>query len=193
MRLDSLTDEVLLVRARGGCEPSFTLLYQRHQGRIYRFSLQMSGSESIAEEVTQEVFLALVADLTRYEASRGMLLPYLMGVARHQTYRSLRHEQPFLSLEEGEDSSFEPSVNAHVLEELTGRQTLESLHRAIGSLPPVYREAIILCDLEEMDYAQAAQALGCAIGTVRSRLHRGRALLMEKWQAERPAASLRSK
>ncbi|MCC6363451.1 MAG: RNA polymerase sigma factor [Bryobacterales bacterium] len=193
MGLESLKDEALLQRARKGCEPSFTVLYRRHQGRIYRFALQMCGSAQVAEEVTQEVFVALVAELDRYDSTRGSLLPYLMGVARNQVYRWLRREQPFLPLDsgDGEEASLLPAP-VNLLRELTERETIHSLRRAIEALPPVYREVVLLCDMEEMDYSQAAQALGCAIGTVRSRLHRARALLTEKWRAERrPAASVK--
>ena len=69
------------------------------------------------------------------------------------------------------------------LAELTRNERIESLRRAVLALPPAYREVVVLCDLHERDYAEAAAALGCAIGTVRSRLHRARALLMEKMRA----------
>jgi RNA polymerase sigma-70 factor (ECF subfamily) len=62
---------------------------------------------------------------------------------------------------------------------------LDALRRAVLSLPLRYREAVVLCDLQETPYAEAADALGCAVGTVRSRLHRGRALLAAKMQVER--------
>jgi len=71
------------------------------------------------------------------------------------------------------------------LADLTRKETLEGLRRAVLALPRRYREVVILCDLEELDYADAAVALGCPIGTVRSRLHRARALLLEKLTPER--------
>lgn len=190
MGLESLKDEDLLERARKGCESSFTALYRRHQGGIYRFALQMCGSAQVAEEVTQEVFVALVAELDRYDSTRGPLLPYLMGVARNQVYRWLRREQPFLALDDdiGEASLLPASAN--LLHELARREAIDALRRAIHSLPPVYREVVLLCDIEEMDYSMAARVIGCAVGTVRSRLHRARALLAGKWKAGRhPAAS----
>lgn len=189
MLLDTLNDEALLARARSGCEQSFTHLYRRHQGKVYRFALQLCGNESVAEEVTQEVFMALVAELERYDASRGSLLPYLMGVTRNQTYRWLRRRQPFLPLDPRDGQpAVEVAANGNLLAELTQRETVEALRRAVASLPPAYKEVIHLCELEELDYAQAAQALGCAIGTVRSRLHRARALLLDKLNTERRSA-----
>jgi RNA polymerase sigma-70 factor (ECF subfamily) len=191
--LESLTDENLVARLRNGCSSSFSTLYQRHQGKVYRFALQMSANTSVAEEVTQEVFLSFLSDAAKFDPSRGSLLPYLMGVARNQTYRLLRRERPFLAIEnDSDDPGMELPAPGNVLAEMTQRESLDSLHKAIASLPPAYREVLILCDLEELNYTQAAQALDCAIGTVRSRLHRARTLLMAKWQAEqRNAGSVR--
>jgi RNA polymerase sigma-70 factor, ECF subfamily len=71
------------------------------------------------------------------------------------------------------------------LDDLTQKERIEALRRAVVTLPRRYREVVVLCDLEEVDYADAAAALGCPIGTVRSRLHRARGLLLEKLQQER--------
>lgn len=179
-------DETLLRRARQGCEDSFHTLYCRHQARVYRFALDLSGSENVAEEVVQEVFLALVSEMDRYDSHKGAVLPYLLGVARNQAYRLLRRQQNFLPLatDGDEELVLEDPAAGNVLMELQQREALETMSELIASLPPPYREALVLCDLEELDYAQAAQVLGCPIGTVRSRLHRARTMLYEKWNAE---------
>ena len=67
-----------------------------------------------------------------------------------------------------------------VPEEFASRETVRIVRDAVGELPENYREAIVLCDLEEMTYEEAAQIVGCPVGTIRSRLHRGRAILLEK-------------
>jgi len=77
------------------------------------------------------------------------------------------------------------AVTDNALDDLTHREGIEALRRAIGTLPRRYREVVVLCDLEEVDYADAAGVLGCPIGTVRSRLHRARALLLEKLNQDR--------
>jgi RNA polymerase sigma-70 factor (ECF subfamily) len=74
----------------------------------------------------------------------------------------------------------ELAADADVLDDLTQRETIEMVRRAVLSLPAVYREAVVLCDLQDLNYQDAAAALDCPIGTVRSRLNRGRALLAEK-------------
>jgi RNA polymerase sigma-70 factor (ECF subfamily) len=75
-----------------------------------------------------------------------------------------------------------------VLSDLAHGERIETLRKAVLALPPAYREVVVLCDLHERDYAEAASVLGCAIGTVRSRLHRARALLAEKMRASERCA-----
>ena len=174
------TDDRLLARVRAGDEGAFVTLYRRLQGGIFRFAAQMSGSAEAAEDVTQEVFMALIRDGFGYDPERGTLSGYLYGVARKQVLRHLERERGDYPLPEDEGEGAAIVAEGDVAADLAHRQTIESLRAAVLSLPARYREVVVLCDLEEMDYAGAAEALGCAIGTVRSRLHRGRALLVEK-------------
>jgi len=154
----------------------------------------MCGSDSVAQKLTQEVFLTLLRGLDGYDSARGALLPYLLGVAHNLSCRRLREERPMVSLDAEVDSDSEGGGIAALPQlaspeclrsELENQEALAALRKAIGSLPVVYREVLALCDLEELDYAQAAQALAIPIGTVRSRLHRARALLMERWLSDR--------
>ena len=71
-------------------------------------------------------------------------------------------------------------TNQNPLDDLSRTETIESVRKAVLALPERYREVVVLCDLQEMSYLEAAEVLGCAVGTVRSRLHRARALLIEK-------------
>jgi RNA polymerase sigma-70 factor (ECF subfamily) len=70
------------------------------------------------------------------------------------------------------------------LANLTRAEAVEAVRQAVLALPTHYREVVVMCDLEEMDYAGAASALGCSVGTVRSRLHRARGLLTAKLRAD---------
>src|SRR5258708_20467238 len=81
-----------------GDEQDFAALYQRHQGFVYRFALLMSGSPNIAEEVVQEVFLALIRDAQRYDPTRAPLSTYLCGIARNHVLRLLSRERAFVPL-----------------------------------------------------------------------------------------------
>ncbi len=182
-------DQQLFTRLRSGEEEAFVALYRRKQGAIYRFALQMSGSASVAEDVTQEVFLALLRDECGFDPDRGTVSGYLFGIARKMVLRNLERSRGDVALDGDSEDSFIPelAVKDDPLARLTHREGIEALRRAVVTLPRRYREVVILCDLEEIDYAEAAVALGCPIGTVRSRLHRARALLLEKLHQERGA------
>ena len=181
------TDDELLIRMRHGDEQAFVSLYRRRQGAIYRFAMHMSGSVPTAEDVTQEVFLALIREDCGFDPERGSLSAYLFGIARKLVLRYLERGRPDMPLESHGDETLRPELAAadNPLVDLTRKETLEALRRAVLALPRRYREVVVLCDLEELDYADAAVALGCPIGTVRSRLHRARALLLEKLTPEK--------
>ena len=183
------TDIDLLRQMMDGDEDAFTQLYRRRQASVYRFALQMSGSRTIAEDVTQEVFIVLIRDAARYDSNRGSLSAYLYGIARNHVLRKLEQERPFVQLPDRSD--VEETVpekmiaEGNPLGELTRNESIQELRDLILSMPPRYREVVVLCDLHEMSYVEAATVIGCAVGTVRSRLHRARALLIEKLRAAR--------
>ena len=181
------TDDELLLRIRSGDEGAFLTLYRRRQAALFRFALHMSGSAPAAEDVTQEVFLALLRADCGYDSSRGTLSGYLFGIARKLVLRQLDRGRADVALDlEAEDSAPpQLSVIDDPLLDLTHREGIEALRRAVAALPRRYREVVVLCDLEEVDYADAAVALACPIGTVRSRLHRARGLLLDKLNQER--------
>src|SRR3984957_3147612 len=186
-RMRQETDEELLLRLRHGDEAAFLALYRRRQAALYRFALQMSGSAATAEDITQEVFLTLLRRECGFNPERGTLSGYLFGIARKLALRQIERGRADVALEsDAEEASWpELAVNDDALADLTHREGIEALRRAVTALPRRYREVVALCDLEEVDYADAAAALGCPIGTVRSRLHRARALLLEKLNKER--------
>ncbi len=181
------TDEDLLLQMRSGDEEAFVELYRRRQGAIYRFALHVTGSRTLAEDITQDVFLALIRDDCGYDPERGTLSGYLFGIARKLVLRNLERTRADVALDANSDEGGSPELAACTdpLAELTQGEGIAALRRAVLALPRRYREVVVLCDLEEVDYADAASVLGCPIGTVRSRLHRARALLLEKLNQER--------
>ena len=169
---DELTDADLLQLSANGDEEAFVILYRRHQGPVFRFALHMSGSRETAEEVTQDVFLALLAGLRQYARERP-LQPYLVGMARNQVRRYLAHAHESSQ----QAGNLQHNQTERLLDEISEEQELARMRAAILKLPPNYREVVVLCDVEGLEYAQAAAQLDCAVGTVRSRLHRARAIL----------------
>jgi len=181
------SDDELLWGLRSGDEEAFTALYRRRQGAIYRFALHMSGSAAVAEDVTQEVFLALIREQCGYDPERGTVSSYLFGIGRKLVLRYLERGRSDVSLEDEAEEGGWPELAVHddPVEDLTRREGIQALRRAVLALPRRYREVVALCDLEEIDYRDAAVFLDCPIGTVRSRLHRARALLLDKLNQER--------
>src|SRR5215475_258923 len=98
------SDAELLWLMLAGDEQAFTALYRRHKGLVYRFALLMSGRASVAEEVTQEVFLALLRKGRRYDPARGSLKAYLCGAARNQVLLLMEKERPYVQLVEESDA-----------------------------------------------------------------------------------------
>lgn len=177
-----LEDQELLRQLSKGNEAAFAALYERYQGRLYRFALHMSGNAATAEEVTQEVFMLLIGNPKGYNAEKGSVGGYLFGIARHLTRRVLQRSRLDMPIEEEwldtGDAGFTSDLD--VLSELSNTELLEYLRKAVLALPEQYREVVALCDLEEMSYSDAAALLECSAGTVASRLHRARAMLKTK-------------
>jgi RNA polymerase sigma-70 factor (ECF subfamily) len=185
MQIDSSErDDVLLRRSANGDEEAFTLLYRRHQAPIYRFALRMTGNTWAAEEIVQDVFMTLVREPKKYDAERGALGAFLYGVARNRIMKHqerLPREVPLLVPGDdgfaGYPQAVDSATPAHWAEL---RERRDHVRAAVLELPADFRGAVALCLLEEMSYEEAAQSLQCPVGTIRSRLHRGRALLLAK-------------
>ncbi len=188
----SLPDDDLLRRTAAGEEQAFAEIYRRYHACVYRFAMQMSGSVEVAEEVTQEVFLVLMHKANEFDPSRARLSSWLYGIARNQVLRQLERRTGSVPLEisDAEDAPDLPPELVTVfdpVESLTREERAALLREAVLSLPPRYREVVVLCDLHEMSYAEAAAVAGCAVGTIRSRLHRSRELLHAKLAARAQA------
>ena len=166
-------DSELLGRMLAGDENAFTALYRARHAPVYRFALQMTGSVAIAEDVTQEVFIALIEHGRKFDPARGSLSSFLYGIARNLVRRRIEKDREMEAIGEfaGEED---------LLGDLTRRETIGQVRRAVLSLPAMYREAVVLCDLQDLSYEEAAAALDCPVGTVRSRLNRGRTMLARK-------------
>ena len=195
-----LPEDGLIRRILSGDEEAFVLLYRSKHPAIYRYALHMSGNPAVAEDVTQEAFMTLIRDAKRFDPQRGTLGAYLFGVARNHLRKRWAQDRQAVPLPDGEDDlnallagrhtsskgNSKGNGARHGHDEFESEETSSRVRQAIATLPENYREVVILCELEEMNYEEAAAALDCPVGTVRSRLHRARVLLLEKLREQRP-------
>jgi RNA polymerase sigma-70 factor (ECF subfamily) len=187
------TDSDLVRSLLGGDREAFAELYRRRQRDVYRFALHMTGAPDVAEDVTQEVFMVLIRKGNSYDETRGSVNAFLLGIARNYVLRRLEHERSFVSIGESDNEdgaiSREPTLASYQLDDLARNEEIRSVQRAVLSLPSHYREVLVLCELQDMSYAEAASVLGCAVGTVRSRLNRARTMLIEKLRPKHDEAA----
>ena len=192
MTTTPLPDLELLRQMRSGTAAAFQALYRRHQGPLYRFAVLRCGSPDTAADVVQEVFMGLLTDTLRFDPLRGQLQHFLFGVARNLV---LRHEQargrtaslPAADEDGDGDDDAAWDTSAEPLAKMLSNELAEDVRRALAQLAPHYRDALILYEMHDLSYQEIAAICQVDIGTVRSRLSRGRALLAKRLAAHRPA------
>jgi RNA polymerase sigma-70 factor (ECF subfamily) len=172
------SDPELVTRAQAGEREAFAMLYRRHQARVYRFARAMTGSDTMAEDVVQDVFLELMRGLGRYDPSRAALSTYLFGVARNISRYQMRGRRRLSRLDAAGDAVAADDPSAGLVQS----DRVRHVRAGIAALPKRYREVILLCDIHDLSYVDAADALKVPLGTVRSRLHRARQQLLERLQ-----------
>jgi RNA polymerase sigma-70 factor, ECF subfamily len=187
--LEQDSDDLLIARIARGHADAFAALFRRRQSDVYRFVLHMTGVPALAEDVAQDVFVIVMRDAGKYEPGRSTVAAWLCGIARNCARQRLERERRFTGIgDEPENEADIPAVHPDPLGDLTRAERVATLRRAVLALPLRYREVVVLCDLQELSYAEAADVLGCALGTVRSRLHRARSLLAVRVTALESAA-----
>ncbi|MFO7692162.1 MAG: RNA polymerase sigma factor [Vicinamibacterales bacterium] len=176
---DRVPDDELLRQSTAGVAQAFAELFRRRHPDVFRFALHLTGSVATAEDVVQDVFMVVLRDGARYDAGRATVAAWLCGIARNFVRQRLERDRRLTSVDFADDG--EPlAADSGPIDPLAGLlrgERIETLRRAVHALPLPYREAVVLCDLQEMPYRDAAAALGCPVGTVRSRLHRARTML----------------
>lgn len=178
-------DTDLLRQVHAGQAEAFTALYRRHQGPLYRYALLRCGSGDAAADIVQEAFMGLLTGRLGYDPLRGQLQHFLFGVARNLALKldeaRQRHPQlPEPLGDEGEPDLDAASDAAGPLARLLGNEAAEEVRRALSLLPPHYRDPVILYELHDLSYQEIATVCQVDIGTVRSRLARGRAALAKR-------------
>jgi RNA polymerase sigma-70 factor (ECF subfamily) len=147
-------------------EAEFQAAFDEHKDAVYRLAWRMCGSTRAAEDITQEVFMALLRDPDRFDPVRGRLRAFLLGIARNVALKHWRAEHRFEPLD-GNGAVIEPfDIERGEIGEIVGR--------AVRALPPLQREVVILAEYEGLTLSEIAHAVDANIGTVKSRLHRAR-------------------
>ena len=173
----------LLARMKKGDEDAFAELYRRHRDAVYRLAMLYSGSTAHAADVTQETFVHFITQPHQYDPMRGTLAAWLCGVARNMARRAVSGREDATDPEvlANDTSPHESHIDRDTpLDRVLKGEAAEHVRRAIAALKPHYRDILILCELSELSYAEAAQVAGIDIGTVRSRLSRARAQLAQR-------------
>ena len=169
-----MDDRAMLDQARTGDETAFSLLFARYQRQVFRYAAYMGGSDT-ADDIVQDTFLTVLRQKDRADTIAGSVIGYLIGIARHLVMK--RHAHSWSAAGEPADT---PSLEPSAFDRLVLSESVDQIRAAVQSLPPVYREVVVLCELEEIDYSDAAAMIECPVGTVRSRLHRAKTLLASK-------------
>ena len=177
------TDPDLLERMATGDRDALAIIFRRHHGTVYRFSRQMLGSKEAAEDVTQDVFVALARSAGRFNPAVASLSTYLYGIARNLVLQRYKRSRARLEINidavaPEDEAAF--ATSGDPADALARAQATRQLRLAILRLPVHYREVVVLCELNGLSYEEAANIAGCPVGTVRSRLSRARQMLIER-------------
>ena len=186
---DPTEDLALLTEMRRGNAAAFEALYRRHQAPLYRFALLRCGSPETAADVVQEIFLALLANTLKFDPTRGVLQGFLFGVARNLVLKREEAQYRFVSTSRADDDDSEPDDGLvdpapQPPQRLLAQQQAETVRQALQQLAPHYRDVVILYEMHDLSYVEIAQVCNIDLGTVRSRLSRGRAKLVELLQKD---------
>jgi RNA polymerase sigma-70 factor (ECF subfamily) len=186
-RLDP--DLNLVERCLSGDEAAWEALVRTHTRRVYGFCYRFTGKDSEAQDLTQEVFLRVFRSLKSYRSGDGAFATWLARLSRNlliDHYRRTRQDRSTESIEEQLPMIEERAATSARPEGLlAGREASEMLQAALQRLSPDLREAVILRDLQELEYREIAEVLKVPEGTVKSRLNRGRAELARVLRQQR--------
>lgn len=182
----------LLARLRAGDRGALEPLYRRESGAVYRYALALAGNPAWAADAMQDAFVAFAGRPQGFDPQRGASLgAYLAGMARHSLLARWREAgllTPIAAEDEPQAAERPPAEIASPEELLVRQQTQQQVQGALQRLPWAQREAIVLVDLQERPYDEAARIAGVEINTLRTRLHRARLRLAALLNSAEPGA-----
>jgi RNA polymerase sigma-70 factor, ECF subfamily len=176
-RAEAAVQAEALAALRAGNRQAIAVLYEAEAPRVYRYALALAGNAAWAADATQEAFVALALRPHTYDAHRAPLGAWLAGVARHalaaQWRQALGHE-PLPDDDAAADEGMADAAAPSPEELLVRAQDGDAVWAALRQLAPTFREAVVLVDVQERPYAEAAAIAGVELNTLRTRLRRGR-------------------
>jgi RNA polymerase sigma-70 factor, ECF subfamily len=165
--------------------PSWEEIVRAHSGRVYRLAYRLTGNTQDAEDLTQEVFVRVFRSLSRY--TPGTFEGWLHRITTNLFLDMARRRQRIRFEGLGDDAAQRLHGTGPTPAEAFEERHLDAdVFAALAALPPEYRAAVVLCDIEGLSYEEIAATLGVKLGTVRSRIHRGRAQLRAALDHRRP-------
>lgn len=176
---------VLIRRCKAGDAVAWEELVRGYNRRIYNICYRFTGSPDQAEDLTQEVFVRMFRTLDSYDPDKAAFMTWLTTLTRNllvDNFRKTKYDRATDSLESNVAGDEDGPTLGEQIQDVTvgpqdrvlGRETKEMVHAALQKLSPDLREAVILRDLQDMDYREIAQVLKVPEGTVKSRINRGR-------------------
>jgi RNA polymerase sigma-70 factor (ECF subfamily) len=182
-----MTDATLMQRVRSGDDDAFAEIVERYKNPLVNYLTHLVRSRERAEEVAQDAFVRLYRNASKYR-EQERLAPYLYRIATNLVVSDVRRERRWSLLLPRLHASTNQAVPPPDAGLLTD-EIQKKVTAALGALPVKYRAPIVLCDIEEWSYEEIARALECRVGTVKSRIFRGRELLRRQlapyWTGER--------
>ena len=176
------SDQDLIERSLTGEQEAFGELVLRYQDRLYGSLAQMLGSVHDALDVAQDAFILAFKNLDAFRKESQFYswlfrIAYNSAMTRHR--RERRHRTS--SLEDLAPDAAEGNCElSDPAQSVDSQDDIESVQQALRELPEEFRMVLVLKEIEEMPYAEIAETVGCPVGTVRSRIHRGRLMLKER-------------
>jgi len=188
---DLLSDIDLLRDMRNGDKAAFTALYRRHHAAVYRYAVMRCASEALAADMLQEIFMGLLTGSLQYDPLKAELRYFLFGVARMKALKMDVLQNRFVqAVSQNDENEADDDViielaseEGNPLEKILSNQMAEECRLAIAHLAPHYRDVFILFELQELSYVEIAEICQISVGTVRSRLSRARAALVQRLSA----------
>jgi RNA polymerase sigma factor (sigma-70 family) len=176
------SDDDLLNQCRRGDQAAWRELVARHTRRVFGLAYRFTGRVDEAEDLTQEIFIKVYQTLDRYQAAQGAFASWLGAVARNQSidhYRRRRQERLRKADDPAVIERMESGEEGPLLS-LERQERVRLVHRGLKALPLELREPLVLCDLQGLAYEEVAEALAIPLGTVKSRINRGRLELAKR-------------